>query len=76
MKKDFSCSCSQIVSYDEVKKILEQLDTFKKEGTLSKHATASFELTKDCKHREIDCTLTTNCYEEFVKIYEIFFESN
>lgn len=76
MKKIFSYSGSQIVSYNEVKKILELLDTLKKEGTLSKCVTASFELTEDCNHGEIDCTLTTNDYEEFMKIHSIFFESN
>lgn len=74
MSKSFSNS--KVVRYADVPKILNRLDALKKSNELSQDVMPTFQHSSECGKREIYFTLATTTHEEFLKMSEIFFESN
>ncbi len=74
MTKHFSNS--KVVRYADVPKILTQLDSLKKSGELSRNVKPLFQPSSECGKREIEFTLETTDYAEFIKMGTIFFEPN
>lgn len=74
MSKNFSNS--KIIQYKAIPKILQKLELLKRSGELTENVKPYFQPSLECKKHEIEFTLVTTDYTEFLKMSEIFFESH